>query len=241
MRSVRRLTMRTNRPAWPSRSTWKTAGAASAAALAVAVTRVPRVAAGRRSLASLTLPRSRSARGRLFISQITFTGDVGEAALSPDGRTLAYTRGNRLLIQEVSGGPSIEIASESRLPGQLVRPGWSPRGDPDRLCHYRREARSVDSGSCKVRWTTSARGTSPLLCLVIRWISDGRDGAERRGHRNHQCEQRLSGWEESPKDGFAFLHDVGWDPRHDRLALRRACRRRTLVDLARHTGWSRLR
>jgi hypothetical protein len=45
--------------------------------------------------------------------QVTFDGDVFSAALSPDGKTVAYLsddeRGTRLLVRDVSGGQALEL------------------------------------------------------------------------------------------------------------------------------------
>ena len=47
-------------------------------------------------------------------TQLTFTGDVVDAALSPDGRTLAYAVGNplsevRVMVRDLAGGQALEI------------------------------------------------------------------------------------------------------------------------------------
>src|SRR5262249_47180184 len=65
--------------------------------------------------------------------QITFTGNVVEASLSPDGQSIAFIseRGHqrRLLVRDVSGGPSLEVAhAEGDWAIHLSNPRWSPNG-----------------------------------------------------------------------------------------------------------------
>jgi Tol biopolymer transport system component len=73
--------------------------------------------------------RSGTSSAEVRHTQITFVGDVEQADLSSDGRSIAYTRrdatGLTLLVRDLSGGPSAEIKRARRL----VRPRWSPRGD----------------------------------------------------------------------------------------------------------------
>jgi Tol biopolymer transport system component len=66
---------------------------------------------------------------RLAHRQITFVGDAYMPAISPDGRSVAYVtrppEGDRkLMVQDLSGGPSLELLHGRRL---LV-PTWSPDG-----------------------------------------------------------------------------------------------------------------
>jgi serine/threonine-protein kinase len=59
--------------------------------------------------------------------QVTFNGDIRIAAISPDGQFLAYagSEGDGLLVQELSGGPPLQIAESLRQPITLR---WSPDG-----------------------------------------------------------------------------------------------------------------
>jgi len=61
--------------------------------------------------------------------QITFTGNVAFPTISPDGKFVAYvtgkqSQGQRLMLQDVTGGQAIEI-SKARF---LMPPRWSPDG-----------------------------------------------------------------------------------------------------------------
>ena len=73
--------------------------------------------------------RSGTSSGDVRHTQITFAGDVQQADLSSDGRSVAYTRrdpnGLTLLVRDLSGGPAAEIKRARRL----ASPRWSPRGD----------------------------------------------------------------------------------------------------------------
>jgi Tol biopolymer transport system component/tRNA A-37 threonylcarbamoyl transferase component Bud32 len=75
--------------------------------------------------ASHELPRS----GPQY-TQATFAGDVLTAALSPDGRTVAYASGVqardvRVLVRDLTGGQALEIAKRVAWVDQLA---WMPNG-----------------------------------------------------------------------------------------------------------------
>src|SRR5262249_37226527 len=63
--------------------------------------------------------------------QITFTGNVRTAALSPDGRTVAYVADDadqiRLFVHDLVGGRPLEIWTSSRSTG-VTSLTWMPNG-----------------------------------------------------------------------------------------------------------------
>src|SRR4029450_8991788 len=58
--------------------------------------------------------------------QVTFSGDVGMSALSPDGRTVAYVpRGfDRVLVRELSGGQAAPVWTGN----DVMAVSWVPGG-----------------------------------------------------------------------------------------------------------------
>jgi len=66
---------------------------------------------------------------RLAHRQITFVGDAYSPAISPDGRSVAYVTKptgaeKKLMVQDLAGGPSLELLHGQDLDG----PTWSPDG-----------------------------------------------------------------------------------------------------------------
>jgi hypothetical protein len=66
---------------------------------------------------------------RLVHAQITFVGDAVMPAISPDGKFLAYVMREseskqKLMMQTLAGGPSLELLRAHRL----LNPRWSPDG-----------------------------------------------------------------------------------------------------------------
>ena len=75
--------------------------------------------------------KSRSDHSSLTLthSQITFLGDAYEPAISPDGKSVVYVirppgEDMKLMVQDLSGGPSLELM---RAP-LLQHPTWAPEG-----------------------------------------------------------------------------------------------------------------
>jgi Tol biopolymer transport system component len=70
--------------------------------------------------------------GQVTYRQVTFSGDVSAAALSPDGHTAAYavdaeSGGVRVLVRDLTGGPALEIWKGRDLNDF----SWTPDGTPD--------------------------------------------------------------------------------------------------------------
>ena len=56
--------------------------------------------------------------------QVTFSGDARNPAVSPDGQSVAFVSGQRLMLRDISGGQSVEL-----LRGKMsVNASWSPDG-----------------------------------------------------------------------------------------------------------------
>ena len=94
--------------------------AATTAALAIG--------AGATSSWMLQGSRTPSTESEIASRQVTFSGDVRLAALSPDGRTMAFVRsepgGQQLLVQDLAGGRTLEIL---RAP-EIFDLKWMPNG-----------------------------------------------------------------------------------------------------------------
>jgi eukaryotic-like serine/threonine-protein kinase len=77
----------------------------------------------------LSRERTTTAPSAATHRQVTLVGDVTSAALAPDGRTVAFASagdgsGSRIHVQDVAGGPTIEVARGNSL--HVV--GWVPDG-----------------------------------------------------------------------------------------------------------------
>ena len=75
--------------------------------------------------------KSRSDHSPLTLthSQITFLGDAYEPAISPDGKSVVYVtrppgEEMKLMLQDLSGGPSLELMHAT----SLEHPSWAPDG-----------------------------------------------------------------------------------------------------------------
>ena len=96
-------------------------------------------------------------RREMTYTQATFAGDVSAAALSPDGKTVAYASGAeghvRLFVRDLVGSQSLEIwkgAFVSEL-------GWLPNGSQLVVASLR------DIGSAPELWLVSRLGGAPRL------------------------------------------------------------------------------
>jgi Tol biopolymer transport system component len=189
---------------------WKVAVVVASAVLAAGVMALRTLPFGDSDVVQTPAPISPIEASLPVHRQLTFIGNVTEAGLSPDGRTFAYTTGGRLLIQDVGGGPSIEIAR-----GKILRPRWSPRGD--RLAfHPFNEGgiRIVSRLGGPIRQVTSesySAWSPDGLRMAVAYpnplgfrIIDVKDG-------------RVLGSVVLP--GLGFVEGIEWHPRLDRLAL----------------------
>ena len=60
--------------------------------------------------------------------QVTFIGQVGRSAISPDGRSVVYAAGSRVMLQDLSGENAVEVLEGWRVPAQGNGIHWSPDG-----------------------------------------------------------------------------------------------------------------
>ena len=105
--------------AWPGRRRWWTA-----AAVVLLMASAAGIALWQRAPAGQLTPAKRDAR----FTQVTFAGDVRAAALSPDGKTVAYASGVdgdvRVFVRDLTGDRSHEIWKGANL--WTLR--WLPNG-----------------------------------------------------------------------------------------------------------------
>jgi Tol biopolymer transport system component len=111
-------------PVAPAR-TRRFRGWAMAAGVLLLVASVAAYAVWRRSQRA----KPQEPRGDMKYTQATFAGDVSAAALSPDGRTVAYAsnaadRGVRVFVRDLTGGQSLEIWKGTAV----TELGWLPNG-----------------------------------------------------------------------------------------------------------------
>ena len=153
--------------------------------------------------------------------QVTFSGDVVAAALSPDGRTGAYAVGDeggqiRVLVRDLTGGPALEIWKGRDL-GAL---SWTPDGTQILL------SAGEESGGQPV-WLVSRFGGEPrrLAAINAPYVAMSPDGVwvagawpDERGFRVVP----VNGGKPQPVrlPGVQWVHDLRWGPGGQRLAVR---------------------
>jgi eukaryotic-like serine/threonine-protein kinase len=150
--------------------------------------------------------------------QITFVGDVSYPAISPDGKFLAYVtgkqlQGQRLMLQDLQGGPAIEISKAARI----LYPRWSPDGSE--LAVVLTDAALNSAVYLIPRLGGSSRkiGTAGLPC----WSPDGSKIAmaleEEMGFR---IVDKATGDTRSIRlSGFRWFVDFDWSPTSSLLAV----------------------
>ena len=153
--------------------------------------------------------------------QLTFAGNVRQAALSPDGRSFAYTSAGRLLIQEISGGPAAEVARTQLGLAGVMKPRWSPGADRVAFVD------STDAGH--VLRVVSKHGGMPRTVAEVTpsvhaaWSPDGARMALVGEHAPGTVTiiDVATGSLVGSVDlsGLHYAHDIDWHPRLDRLAI----------------------
>ena len=146
-------------------------------------------------------------------TQATFAGDVLAAALSPDGRTVAYASGVegrdvRVLVRDLTGGQSLEIWK-----GAWVELSWLPNGS--QLLVGRRAG----------VWLVSRfGGASRLITRLGVYIAPAPDGSQFAHSRPDIVGfsvSSLDGTKTSPVQlqDFRWLLGLDWNPVTNRISL----------------------
>ena len=118
-------------------------------------------------------PHATGALPRLEQKQITFLGNAFEPDISPDGRTVAYLTkpvgsDQKLMVQDLAGGPPLEILSGFELKG----PSWSPDGS--QLLVFRIESESDSVGGENVAVSRFGGAARPISHGAITcWLPGG--------------------------------------------------------------------
>jgi len=153
--------------------------------------------------------------------QVTFGGDVSEAALSPDGRSFAYTSAGRLLIQELSGGPGAEIIRADFAPEGISKLRWSPRGDRIAFVAYDQHWPVLHVASTHGGRPLSVTPVTPIVYSA--WSPDGSRialaGEDHPGGFTIYDVTNGTLIDSVRLDGFFSAHDISWHPKLNRLAL----------------------
>jgi Tol biopolymer transport system component len=148
-------------------------------------------------------------------TQITFVGNVGYPAISPDGKFIAYVTGNeghnRLMLRDLKGGQAIEISQALTI----ARPRWSPDGSD--LAAY------LDSPQKGVFLIPRLGGSSRLIApgSYICWSPDGSQIAIAwQSEMGFRIVDRATGSTKSIRlSGFRWLNDLDWSPTSNFLAV----------------------
>lgn len=108
---------------------------------------------------------------RAAFKQISFTGKISDAALSPDGRTIAYvaddSNGFRLMVEDLSTAAHRELWRSA----MLTRPRWSRDGS--KLAFYAIEGDLFETGG---QWTIPREGGTPRRLApgaLLAWSPEG--------------------------------------------------------------------
>ena len=158
-------------------------------------------------------------RGEMSYTQATFAGDVSAAALSPDGRTVAYASGAeghvRLFVRDLVGRQSLEIwkgafVSELR---------WLPNGSQLVVGSLR------DMGSGPELWLVSRLGGAPRLVGPHgARVAVSPDGSQFAHGTQSFAGFNLSaldgtGTRQVPLEGFRWLNGLHWNAPTNRIAV----------------------
>ena len=147
-------------------------------------------------------------------TQATFAGDVLAAALSPDGRTVAYASGVqgrdvRVLVRDLTGGQSLEIWKGARR-SEL---SWLPNG-----------SQLLVSGGSEVLVGLAVRRRSTADYSVGRVHSTPPDGSQFAHSMQNTVGFHVSSLDGTENlavqlQGFRWLQGLDWNPVTNRILL----------------------
>ena len=153
--------------------------------------------------------------------QITFRGDAGYPAISPDGKFVAYVagivgvkrQGQKLMLQDVKGGPAIQLASYV-IAGF---PKWSPDGSE--LVYT-----GITNGEGSGIYLIPRLGGAPRRIAaggLSSWSPDGTQIAvaslnQRRVSIIHKTAGTVK---DIPVNGIESLYGLDWSPSSNLIAL----------------------
>ena len=178
-------------------------------------------------------PGVQSPRREMTYTQATFAGDVSVAALSPDGRTVAYAsrgvgRDARVFVRDLTGGQSLEI-SKGAYVAQLE---WLPNGS-QLAVGLQRDVSSAGEVSLLSRFG----GTPRLVARPGAFVAVSPDGSQLA-----HATQNIVGFNVSALDGsgttqvrlqgFRWLNGLHWNAPTNRIAVL------TSDDKGRYIVWS---
>ena len=158
-------------------------------------------------------------RPSLSTREVTFSGSVQLAALTPDGRTVTYVVTEpgdpddaRVYVRDLAGGPALEIARAKRV----MDAAWLPSGFHVVL--------SVEERDGFATWMVSRFGGPPRRFQPSGRVAVSPDGSQLalswQNGLGFAVVQVSDGAHRIVRlTGFQWLDQLAWNPRGDRLAL----------------------
>ena len=146
--------------------------------------------------------------------QVTFTGSASSPAISPDGRSLAYSTeaeggGQKLLVQDLEGGQALQIAAGLEIRGTR----WSPDGS--HLLFTVHAEGTLVTTYLAPRLGGALRPVGPRAFFLLAWAPDGRRYAgSASGQKQIWVTDTVSNATTSfrPEGEFVWMEDLDWSP-----------------------------
>jgi Tol biopolymer transport system component len=158
-------------------------------------------------------------RREITYTQATFAGDVSAAALSPDGRTVAYATGAdgrdvRVYVRDLTGGQSLEIWKGA----YVVELEWLPNGSQLILAAGVPEMRRMSE-----LWLVSRFGGTPRWLAPGAYVAVSPDGSQLAHAPDGVVGFSLSGLDGTGTrqvrlQGFRWLYGLDWNASTNRIA-----------------------